>query len=207
MFLSRSIKNFYTDLMARPRKFDEATALRGARAAFRRTGYAGTSLSDLTEATGLGKGSLYNAFGDKRQLFERVLGDYCDEVDALTDQRVGEDAGLDAALGYVRTMVDDTIADQESVGCMIAKVTSELAHSEPVFVERASQTLHHAEDAITEALTRAQASGEWNSHEDPREVSQLMIAISRGIDALGKAGYSAEALRAIEQTAARLITR
>lgn len=193
--------------MPRPRKFDETTALRAARETFRRSGYAGTSLSDIAEATGLGKGSLYNAFGDKHQLFERVVSEYCDEVDKSTDRRIGQDAGLGAALGYLRTMTDDTIADQARIGCMIAKVTSESANSEPAAVQRASQTLHHAEDAIADALTRAQTSGEWKRQDNPREVAQLIIAISRGIDALGKAGYSSDALRAIERTATRLITR
>ena len=39
-------------------------------------GYAATSVDDLTAATGLGKGSLYGAFGDKHSLYLRALDDY-----------------------------------------------------------------------------------------------------------------------------------
>src|SRR5262249_19249611 len=63
--------------MARPRKFDEAQVLRAAMDQFWTAGYAGTSLDNLTEITGLGRGSLYGAFGDKRTLFLRALRDYC----------------------------------------------------------------------------------------------------------------------------------
>ncbi len=180
--------------------------MRDARDAFRRTGYAGTSLSDLAEATGLGKGSLYNTFGDKEQLFQRTFEEYCDEADTVTDALFAEDAGLDAVLSYLRMVAKDTIADHEHVGCMITKTTSELAVSSPAVVDRASKTLHHAEDLMTRALTRAQQAGEIDSAERPRDLARLLLAITRGIDALGKTGYSARMLRSIEATAARLIT-
>ena len=66
--------------MARPRKFDEGAVVGAAREQFWDGGYAATSVDDLTAATGLGKGSLYGAFGDKHALFLRALDDYC--VDA-----------------------------------------------------------------------------------------------------------------------------
>src|SRR3569833_3457972 len=63
--------------MARPRKFDESGVLRAARVQFWSTGYAGTSMDNIAEVTGLGKGSLYGAFGGKRELFHRVFDEYC----------------------------------------------------------------------------------------------------------------------------------
>ena len=50
--------------MARPRTFDEQEVVAAARDEFWERGYAATSVDDLTAATGLGKGSLYGAFGD-----------------------------------------------------------------------------------------------------------------------------------------------
>src|SRR5258707_15488421 len=63
--------------MARPRSFDEEEVLRAARDQFWTLGYAATSLDDLMAATGLGKGSLYGAFGSKRELFLRIVDEYC----------------------------------------------------------------------------------------------------------------------------------
>ena len=62
--------------MPRPRKFDETDVVAAARDEFWSRGYAATSVDDLTSATGLGKGSLYGAFGDKHGLFLRALDDY-----------------------------------------------------------------------------------------------------------------------------------
>ena len=62
--------------MARPRTFDESDVVAAARDEFWSRGYAATSVDDLTAATGLGKGSLYGAFGDKHSLYLRALDDY-----------------------------------------------------------------------------------------------------------------------------------
>ena len=62
--------------MARPRKFVEDQVIEAARDQFWAHGYAGTSLDDLVAVTGLGRGSLYGAFGDKHTIFLRALDDY-----------------------------------------------------------------------------------------------------------------------------------
>ena len=62
--------------MARPREFDEEEVLDRALDVFWRRGYGATSVEDLTAATGLGRGSLYAAFGDKETLFLTCLRRY-----------------------------------------------------------------------------------------------------------------------------------
>jgi TetR/AcrR family transcriptional repressor of nem operon len=59
--------------MARPRGFAEDDVLALAAAVFARLGYNASSVDDLVAATGLQRGSLYKAFGSKRNLFERVM--------------------------------------------------------------------------------------------------------------------------------------
>jgi AcrR family transcriptional regulator len=61
--------------MARPREFDLEVVLTKARILFAKKGYNGTSIDDLVKATGLQRGSIYKAFGSKRNLFETVLKD------------------------------------------------------------------------------------------------------------------------------------
>lgn len=61
--------------MPRPRAFDEAVVLSQARELFASQGYNGTSIDDLVKVTGLLRGSLYKAFGSKRNLFEILLAD------------------------------------------------------------------------------------------------------------------------------------
>src|SRR4051812_36865181 len=62
--------------MARPREFDEERVLDAVMETFWRRGYEATSAQDLVDATGLGRGSLYNAYANKEGLFERALQRY-----------------------------------------------------------------------------------------------------------------------------------
>ena len=81
--------------MARPRTFDEADVIARARVAFAETGFAGTSLDALLEATGLARQSLYNAFGGKKELFMRAfLSDAAEAVDAVESIRHGSHSPL-----------------------------------------------------------------------------------------------------------------
>jgi TetR/AcrR family transcriptional repressor of nem operon len=62
--------------MARPREFDEVTALDAAIGCFWQRGFEATSMRDLAASMGLSAPSLYNTFGDKRALFTRALEHY-----------------------------------------------------------------------------------------------------------------------------------
>jgi AcrR family transcriptional regulator len=77
--------------MGRNRSFDEAEVVRQAAACFLRSGYEGTSVEELTSATGLHRGSLYQAFGSKRGLFLAGLR-------AALDQRPAEQATTDLVI-------------------------------------------------------------------------------------------------------------
>ena len=60
--------------MGRPRTFSESDVVASASAVFARRGFAATSVDDLVRATGVGRASLYGAFGSKDGLFQRCLG-------------------------------------------------------------------------------------------------------------------------------------
>jgi AcrR family transcriptional regulator len=64
--------------IGRPREFDADEALDKALMAFWRRGFEGTSLSDLTEAMGINRPSLYAAFGNKETLFRLALDRYAE---------------------------------------------------------------------------------------------------------------------------------
>jgi len=63
----------------RPTEFDRNTALERAMVLFWRQGYEATSLSDLLGEMGIGRQSLYNAFGDKQALFIEAARHYGDK--------------------------------------------------------------------------------------------------------------------------------
>src|SRR5882757_8393783 len=195
--------------MARPRSFDEEAVLRAVTDQFWATGYAGTSLDDILAATGLGKGSLYGAFGDKHELFLRVFDDYCTAVTEAVRQALdGPDVG---AYGRLRALVlavaDATASDICLRGCLLAKATAELAAQDAAVAARARQTFEALEELIASCVAAAQRAGDINPQADPARLGGLLLAVVRGIEALGKGGSGPDSLHAIAETALAVLPR
>jgi TetR/AcrR family transcriptional regulator, transcriptional repressor for nem operon len=189
--------------VARPRSFDQDEVLRAVRDQFWSTGYAGTSVDDILTATGLGKGSLYGAFGDKHGLFLRVFDDYCAGVTESVRRAIaGPDAGAYSRLrAHVLAVADATASDACLRGCLLAKGTAELAAQDPAVAARARQTFEAIEELIASCVAGAQRAGDIQPDTDPGRLAGLLLAVLRGIEALGKGGSSPASLRAIAETA------
>jgi TetR/AcrR family transcriptional repressor of nem operon len=195
--------------VARPRSFDETHVLKLARDRFWSSGFAGTSIDEVAAATGLGKGSLYGAFGDKRSLYLRVFDGYCaDAVDGTRRALSGPDAGAYERLrGYVLAIAADIAGDTDHLGCLLANGTAELSGQEPAVVDRARRTFGALEDALVECIEQAQRHGDIDPAADARRHGRLLLAVLRGIEALGKAGKDEQSLRSIAETALDTLPR
>ncbi|MDT7843432.1 TetR/AcrR family transcriptional regulator [Streptomyces justiciae] len=196
--------------MPRPRAFDERQVLERAREQFWATGYAGTRMDDIARATGLGKGSLYGAFGDKGQLFHRVFGDWCT---AVVDVAAGRLAGgpdteaLDRLSGYVHLMAENTASDTERRGCLLAKGVAELAQNDPTVAARSAETMTALLTLLRTEISAAQRNGDIDRAADPERLAALLLTVVRGIEAVGKAGLEPEALRSVADTALAVLPR
>lgn len=190
--------------MPRPRAFDEQRVLELAREQFWATGYAGTRMDDIARATGLGKGSLYGAFGDKGQLFHRVFGDWCTAVVEVAEAHLadGPDAeALTRLSGYVRLMAENAASDTERRGCLLAKGAAELAHHDPTVAGRSAETMTALLTLLRTEISAAQRHGDIDSTADPERLAALLLTVVRGIEAVGKAGLDPERLRNVADTA------
>jgi TetR/AcrR family transcriptional regulator, transcriptional repressor for nem operon len=187
--------------MGRPRTFDESQVLRQAREAFHDHGYAGTSVEELTAATGLQRSSLYGAFGDKHGLFLRSFAQYCDEDMGLIEEELaGEDDGALARIeGHLRSKTADPVASRR--GCLLAKAAAELAKEDPDVARMATDSYGVYTRALTDCLRGAQAAGDVRDDIDPDEAGDLLLAVLRGIESLGRAGYPKSRLDAIADAA------
>ncbi|MFE5491371.1 TetR/AcrR family transcriptional regulator [Streptomyces virginiae] len=190
--------------MARPRAFDEHQVLERAREQFWATGYAGTRMDDIAQATGLGKGSLYGAFGDKSKLFHRVFGDWCTAVVEVAEGQLasGPDAEAMARLSaYVHLMAENTASDTQRRGCLLAKGAAELAQHDPTVAGRSAETMKALLTLLRTDISAAQRHGDIDSGADPERLAALLLTVVRGIEAVGKAGLGPEAVRNIADTA------
>jgi TetR/AcrR family transcriptional repressor of nem operon len=195
--------------MARPRSFDESAVLRAARDHFWSTGYAAARIDEIAAATGLGKGSLYGAFGDKHRLFLRIFDDYCAGLVAAAHQ--GLDGPDDGAFARLRAVIlaaaDATASDVCLRGCLLAKGTAELSQQDPAVAATARRTFVAIEELIASCIAAAQRAGDIDQDADPARLAGLLLAVLRGMEALGKGGSDADSLRSIAETAVALLPR
>jgi TetR/AcrR family transcriptional regulator, transcriptional repressor for nem operon len=191
--------------MARPRTFDEETVIDAALGQFRTTGYSGTSLDDLVRATGLAKSSIYNAFGDKRQLYIRAFESYCSEVvDTLSRELDGSDgAAADRLQGLIQHIADTAgTTSSPPISCFLSKATAELAALDPEVARLAERAFRHIEDVLTKAVSAAQRAGAGSASYDPRSTARHILVALRGLEALAAAGVD----RAVLADAARSVS-
>lgn len=195
--------------MARPREFDENAVLEAALKQFWATGYAGTSMDAVAAATGLGKGSLYGAFGGKRQLFQRVFDAYCAQVsEAVSGGLTGpEDDAYARLCAHIRAAAAGVAADRRHRGCLLAKGAAELSEHDAEVTARARQTLEGLATTLGEEIRAAQRYGDLDPAADADQLATLVLAVLRGIEALGKAGIEPTRLESVAETAVGLLPR
>jgi AcrR family transcriptional regulator len=180
--------------MARPRSFDEATVLDAAREQFRAGGYAATSVAELTAATGLGKGSLYGAFGDKHQLYLDAFDTYCDRAVAGLREAL-EAPPWKLTLQLRKTMQAAAEPDAQGRPCMLAQASAELGSSDPAVAERAGRAFAQIREAFEDTIRKLQQVGQLDPAADAVELAEYLLVVQRGMEALSNTGADPEQLR------------
>ncbi|OLR91859.1 TetR family transcriptional regulator [Actinokineospora bangkokensis] len=175
--------------------------LSAVQAAFWNNGYAGTSLEDLLAATGLGKGSLYGAFGDKRRLFLRVLREYDEANDRMLRGWLADaDRGIDVVRDFVLGPVRDPSGAQARRGCLLANTAMELATSAPEVAAEARRSYDATTAVLADAIRRAQREGDVAARVDPGQAAPAVLAGQLGLVILGRTGQDLAALEAMGET-------
>ncbi|HKP42773.1 TetR/AcrR family transcriptional regulator [Mycobacterium sp.] len=195
--------------MPRPRTFDETEVVAAARDEFWSRGYAATSVDDLTAVTGLGKGSLYGAFGDKHGLFLRALDDYIGTaLESVRAQlRDPQRDAYDRLTRHIRAQAKAVAGDRKLRGCMMAKSAAELAATDDD-VERAVTRAYsewHAD--LVACIEEAQRDGTIDAEQNAQPLATTLLTFMRGLEALHKGGVKPAQIRAAAEEMIALIPR
>lgn len=173
--------------VGRPRKFDTDTVVEQAIETFRVHGYGDTSPRTLSERLGIGKGSLYNAFGSKHELFLTSLERYSDA--ALADLKALIDSELPIRERVRRMLldaVDSDLSDPERCGCLVVNSATELGSRD----DKARRVLGQSFDATAAVLhgafLAAQQAGEIEADRDVRALAGLVQSAMIGLRVLVK---------------------
>lgn len=183
--------------MARPKQFDPDNALDRAMHVFWHKGYEATSMDDLLTAMDINRGSLYDTFGGKRELFLKAMDRYCSGGGIGSGISILKQSG--PALPLIRRFIDHmlnfSLSDPLRRGCMITNTVMELAPHEKDIAGKVAGRLRLAEGAFFELLARAKREGELAQDKDPRTLARVLVTMMQGTIVMIKAGTPANEVR------------
>lgn len=182
--------------MARPQEFETTQVLDRAMELFWLQGYEATSMQDLLDHMGIGRQSLYNTFGDKRQLFLTALDRYCDkECQGMLARLQHEEAGLEAIHEHFEDLVRSCGRNGPRRACMIANTAMELAPHDEEIARWVKARIDVMVNAFHNAVANAMEDGEITELEDARSVAYYLMTTTLGLGVLAKGGASRKVLR------------
>lgn len=191
----------------RPRTYDADRALTEARDAFWDTGYTGTSLDDLVEATGMNRPSLYGAFGDKHRLYLRTLDLYRELGRSAMEAELSPERPLEEAIRgvFARAIAIYTAGSRGARGCyLIGTAVTEAVHDSKVRAILAAG-LHELDGLMEARLRDAAKRGELSAELDLAALARIICGVMNSLAVRARAGDSRETLAATADAAVRLV--
>lgn len=175
---------------------------------FNTKGYAGTSMSDITEATGLTKGSIYGNFSNKEEVAIAVFDYNHGKVREVISQRVA------AAKNYHdKLMVYAQVYDQYTRlnhfpqgGCPILNTAVEADDTNPLLKDRAAKAIQRWKKRIIDLMDAGVEAGEFKAGLDHSRLALTMIAMIEGAIMMSKVTNSQSCLDKIMQSVELLIS-
>ncbi|HLA94234.1 MAG TPA: TetR/AcrR family transcriptional regulator [Pyrinomonadaceae bacterium] len=187
--------------LGRPREYDIELAVEKAMAVFWSKGYEGTSLLDLTTAMKISRPSLYAAFGNKEQLFLRVLDKYRAEPASYLARSLEEPtarAAFESLLeGAIRLQAGGTLP----LGCLY--VQGALATNEAFDAIRQELVSRRfaGEEAIRTRFEKAKSDGDLPTDSSPTDLAKFTVTVLHGLAVQAASGDNIDELRQVARIA------
>jgi AcrR family transcriptional regulator len=190
-------------LPGRPRAFDADVALERAMHVFWAKGYEGASLSNLTRAMRINRPSLYAAFGNKEQLFRKVLDRYVDGPLAYFGKALTAPKARDVIeqifFGAARMASDPRLP----AGCLMVQGALACGDGAGSVRKETAGRRATSEVALRRRLQRAKREGDFPKNADPAELARYVMTVLQGMAVQGADGASPDQLRRVAQVALR----
>ncbi|APG03705.1 TetR family transcriptional regulator [Luteibacter rhizovicinus DSM 16549] len=191
----------------RPRAYEPDVALRRAADAFWKTGYAGTSLDDLSAATGMNRPSLRAAFGDKHTIYIRALEDYWGLKFATMGVALSSAGALPEVLMRVYDAALDIYfsGDEHVRGCFVVGTAITEALGDPEIQDIVTRGFRKLDADFETRLREARDAGELKKDADVEALAMLVSATMHTIAMRARAGAPRDELRKLAVKAVGVI--
>jgi AcrR family transcriptional regulator len=186
----------------RPREFDADKVLDKALHVFWERGYEGTSLSNLTEAMGINRPSLYAAFGNKEELFRRALDRYAEKGPGAVHREALAEPTAKAVVEHLLKSVASSLTDPcNPPGCLAVQGALTCGDAAESIKQELCKRRSAGENELRQRFERAKAEGDLRAESDPAGLARYVMTVTQGMAVQAAGGASRADLLAVADMA------
>jgi TetR/AcrR family transcriptional repressor of nem operon len=193
--------------MARPKAFNEEAAIDKAVEVFWTKGYEAASMQDLINAMGIQRGSLYNAFGSKQQLFLKSLQRYgVVVVNKLLEILESKPSAIASIELFFAQLVEHLLTAGELRSCLVTNSAIERGLRDEETKAQVLSLLSSLEKGFYNTLLRAKENGELSTEFDLHLLAHYLTSSMQGLLVIGKVNSERSVLEGINQVTLSILT-
>jgi TetR/AcrR family transcriptional regulator, transcriptional repressor for nem operon len=187
--------------MARSKEFDPKRALAKAMRVFWRVGYQNTSIEVLMREMGIAKQSLYDTFGDKRDLYLKALAYYRDDTNGKMERMLEKAPSVKDGIAKLLYGLAGETPEQHERGCLLLSANMQRDVKDAVLTDFLRDNQERVEAIFVKALRRAQKQGELSRTQDPTALGRFFVVTIQGMRAAARLKSDRKALEQVAQVA------
>jgi TetR/AcrR family transcriptional regulator, transcriptional repressor for nem operon len=175
------------------RQFDEHEMIATALDVFWRKGLHDATMQDLAAATGVQRGSLYNAYGDKEAIFQRAFDQYAGQLIDSCGQALAEGDDIAAKLwNFLDLLIVNMTSGSPPRGCLTTRTALDGAISSAAVRQRVQGVLSRLEQLVSKAIRSAP---DKRLAANANRLARVVVTFTRGLAVMERAGYTRKQLR------------
>jgi AcrR family transcriptional regulator len=179
----------------RPREFEVSDVIDSLIDIFWAQGYEATSMSDIVEATGLNKSSLYNSFVSKEELFQTAVTHYVEMRQSMLHGVLRDgDAGIDDIMTFLESVEQEFGGEFGSRGCLAVNTTTELGGRDESVITMSAGYRNEIRTSLRAALDRSAAAGEIDVN-SVAHYAEMMLAFLMSLSVMARGGASSDEIK------------
>ncbi|MFE2499881.1 TetR/AcrR family transcriptional regulator [Streptomyces scopuliridis] len=191
----------HTSQIGRPRAFDAEAALEKALMVFWEQGYEGASLTDLTEAMGISRKSLYAAYGNKEDLFRKALQRYTEGPGAYVAKALQAPTAREVAMAFLTGSVRANTLPGLPTGCLGVQGALATGETGRAARDTLAEWRAHGQALLSDRFRQAVQAGDLPAGADPEKIARYVMTIANGVAVQAAGGATCEDLQQVADAA------
>lgn len=185
----------------RPRKFNEDTALTAAMCLFWEKGLSATSLDDLAVSMNMNRPSIYNAFGNKEEIYRATLSRFCGQLDKELKDVLESSQIKPGLIIFFDHAIEVYCGNNPAMGCLMICTAPSEALSHPEVGKDLSDLIKRLDNGFTKRLRRARLENELPKETDLKNTAKLLQATLQTLALRARNNESKASLRKLARYA------